>query len=227
MSVNDTKQTVQAPGQVPVCERVCESPACSTSEKLPAGVEMLAIQRDRRTGRYSRRERAEPELSVQDEVGQSLGAETRFASGNQNARRHGVRAFETTGATTLPPEMRRELETFQAGLETDQGGGDELTTIGVGYVRRLTELEGCLLLLAVDLQTRGLLTARGRVRSSYALLLQTIDRWDKLAHRLGMTRRTKRLPSLHEYLELGVDRHASDDDVHGATALKTTSDSEK
>jgi hypothetical protein len=200
MAVSDTKQKLEWLEGGPACEPVCESLPDSKSERSSAADEMLAVCRDVRTGRYAS---TAPGIGTGPdvEVPRALGFETRFQAGNQGGRRHGVRAFQTNGASTLPPDLRGQLDAFRAGLEDDQGGAAELTTIGSGYVRRLTQLEACLSLLIADLETRGLLTARGRVRNSYMLLLQSIDRWDKLAQRLGMTRRTKRLPSLQEYLE--------------------------
>jgi hypothetical protein len=115
--------------------------------------------------------------------------------GNQHARTSGVRAFELHGEAALPSELRDELAAFRAALMADQGGASELTAIRAGYVQRLSEVEACLRLLAEDLRTRGLMTKRGRVRSTYDKLLQTIDRWDRLAQRLGMERRTLQVSS--------------------------------
>lgn len=112
-----------------------------------------------------------------------------------------MRAFEQRGVAALPARMRTRLARFSSGLESDQGGASELTTVRRGYVRRLTELEGSIDLLAADLQQRGLMTARGRVRSTYTLLLQTIDRWDRIAQRLGLERRSHRVPTLDEVLD--------------------------
>jgi hypothetical protein len=124
----------------------------------------------------------------------------RFTAGNQDARRSGVRAFETRGAAALPAELRDAQAAFYSALEADQGGAGELTTIGAGYVRRLTELETICRLLGADLQARGLFTPRGRVRSTYGAFLQTIDRWDKLAQRLGLSRKARQVPTLAEVM---------------------------
>jgi hypothetical protein len=220
MRESDMKQKGEWPSDQSPCESVCESRSDSAWEQSTAAVETLAVRRDPRTGRYV--PITEASAPFQEETRRALGLETRFHTGNQGARQHGVRAFQMNGMATLPPDLRRALDAFHAGLEADQAGAEELTTIGMGYVRRLTELEGCLLLLAADLETRGLLTARGRVRNSYTLLLQTIDRWDKLAQRLGMTRRAKRLPSLQEYLAQRADRDNSN--RQAAAAVETAED---
>lgn len=137
----------------------------------------------------------------------------RFLPGNDAARTSGVRMFMDRGE--LPMELRPALDRFVAQVTTDQGGDAELTAIRGGYVRRLAELEGCLLLLTLDLQTRGLMTARGRVRNTYTLFLQTLDRWDKLAQRLGMGRVAKPAPTLAELIDAAgnADADAAEDDA--------------
>ena len=123
-----------------------------------------------------------------------------FAAGNVAARTTGIRAFKDRGAAALPPAFREELEAFRAGVEADRGGPSELTTIGAGHARRLTEIEAIVRLLAADLEVRGLLTQRGRVQSTCLALLQAVDRWDRLAQRLGLERRSKRVPTPDEVL---------------------------
>jgi hypothetical protein len=117
--------------------------------------------------------------------------------GNETALKHGLRRFEQRGA--VPDELRVTTEEFRDGLVADQGGADALTTVRAGYCRRLSEIETCVRLLQNDLVQRGLFTPRGRVRNTYSRLLETIDRWDRLAQRLGMERRSKQVPSPQEY----------------------------
>jgi hypothetical protein len=74
---------------------------------------------------------------------------------------------------------------------TDRGGTDQLTAIECGYVRRLGELETVARLLASDLAQRGLFTAKGRVRGTFSRWLETLDRWDRYAQRVGAERRAK------------------------------------
>lgn len=118
-------------------------------------------------------------------------------AGNEVALKHGMRRFEQRGE--LPPDLRVTTEEFRESLISDQGGAEELTAIRAGYVRRLTEVETCVRLLSNDLVQRGLFTPRGRVRNTYSRLLETIDRWDRLAQRLGLERKTRRVPTPHEY----------------------------
>jgi hypothetical protein len=124
----------------------------------------------------------------------------KFGTGNQFARRHGVAAYQAYGERALSPEFRAELADFRAGVEADQGGASELTTIGAGYVRRLVEVEGVLRLLMADFQQRGFLTHRGNVRSTYNAFMLAIDRWDRLAQRLGIDRRARPVPSLDQVM---------------------------
>ena len=55
-----------------------------------------------------------------------------------------------------------------------------------------------LTLLADDLNRRGLLTSRGRMRSTYQAYMLAVDRWDRLAQRLGVERRQRAVNSFHE-----------------------------
>jgi hypothetical protein len=117
--------------------------------------------------------------------------------GNQLRRTHGVRAFETTGR--LPDVVRHTVDEFREAVIQDRGGASELSTLEAAYVRRLAEVETVARLLAADLATRGLMSARGRVRSTFSRWLECLDRWDKLAQRVGTERRARAV-SLRDYL---------------------------
>ena len=114
-----------------------------------------------------------------------------FLRGNQAAHRNGVRAFEDRGNVALPVELREQVTAFREALEADQGGTGELTTLGAGYVRRLAEIEALCGLLGADLMTRGFFTERGHVRSTFNAFLLAVDRWDRLAQRIGVGRKAK------------------------------------
>ena len=96
-----------------------------------------------------------------------------------------------------------DLAGFRAALESDHGGADTLTTIRAGYVRRLTEVEGLCRLLGSDLVTRGIFTAKGRVRNTFGAFVTAVEKWDRLAQRLGLERRTRDLNdmSITDYLK--------------------------
>lgn len=119
--------------------------------------------------------------------------------GNQTARKHGVRAFETRGAAVLPSDLRQSVDEFRAQVIADRGSTDQLTAVEGGYIRRLGELETVARLLGSDLAQRGLFTPRGRVRGTFNRWLETLDRWDRYAQRVGTERRAKSV-SLIDYL---------------------------
>ena len=116
------------------------------------------------------------------------------------AWKNGVRQFEQHGEKVLPPDLRQSVDAFREAVISDRGGVDNLTAIEGGYVRRLGELETVARLLASDLAARGLFTPKGRVRNTFSRWLETLDRWDKFATRVGTERRAKRVASLTEYL---------------------------
>jgi hypothetical protein len=117
--------------------------------------------------------------------------------GNQTRRLHGVRAFETTGR--LPDVLRQTVEEFRQAVITDRGGSSELSTLEAAYIRRLSEVETVARLLAADLASRGLTTPRGRVRGTFSRWLECLDRWDRLAQRVGTDRRSRAV-TLRDYL---------------------------
>lgn len=138
---------------------------------------------------------------------------TRCASGhvlvgNQTARKHGVRQFEQHGEKVLPPDLRATVDEFRTQLISDRGGVETLTAIEGGYIRRLVELETVSRLLASDLVQRGLQTKTGRIRGVYMKWLETLDRWDRFAQRVGVERRAKRVATLQDFL--AGDSHAQD-----------------
>ena len=106
--------------------------------------------------------------------------------GNQAARTHGAYAFENRGPAALPADLRVSVDEFRAQVIRDRGGVDGLTAIEGGYIRRLGELETVVRLLASDLATRGLFTPRGQVRGTFSRWLESLDRWDKYAQRIGV-----------------------------------------
>lgn len=127
--------------------------------------------------------------------------------GNQARRLHGVRAFETAGR--LPDVIRQTVDDFREAVIADRGGAAELSTLEAAYIRRLTEVETVARLLAADLATRGLTSARGRVRSTFSRWLECLDRWDRLAQRVGTDRRARAV-SLRDYLAHAADTPPGD-----------------
>jgi hypothetical protein len=200
-NVNKNGEIRDAEGAVcePVCELAAESePGAvappvdrSASNAGPEGPQPRSVWEEGRdaVGRFA--------------PGNVLGAATRFQPGNQDRRDHGVRGLEVRlrAGGELPAELLVEMTAFRENVIADRGGPSELSEIERGFIQRLVELETFCRLLAGNIQARGIVTRAGRVRTAYTLFLSTIDRWDRVAGRLGMARRAKRVPTLHEYLD--------------------------
>jgi len=135
-----------------------------------------------------------------------------FVRSNSARRIHGVRAFETKGEMSLPPDVRMTIAEFKAQVVTDRGGSEELSAIETARIGHLAEVETTLRLLASDLAVRGLTTAKGRVRSTFTKWLEALDRWERLASHIGDGRRARTVPSLSAYLAQA--RTAADDGSH-------------
>ena len=120
----------------------------------------------------------------------------------------GNRLAVTSGiyAVQKPAGVVEDVEELKAAIVTDLGGESELTTLERAYVGHLGDVEVTLQLLMQDIEARGLLTPVGGVRRVYDQLLSGIDRWDKLAQRLGLKRRTKRVPTIDEYVRQKAPR---------------------
>lgn len=118
----------------------------------------------------------------------------KFAARNQAARQHG------TFAVHQPPALLEVVDGFETGLLSDLGGESVLSTLERSCVANLRALKMTLMLLAADIETRGLVTPHGGVRRSYAAFLAGVDRFDRLSQRLGMKRRTRKVPSAYELL---------------------------
>jgi hypothetical protein len=138
--------------------------------------------------------------------GTRIGQRTRFTADNDVNREHGIRAYQTRGVAALPPELRETVERFQADIESDLGGTDNLTAIERGYVGKLAGLEGLIGLLLIDVRERGIFTVRGRMRGSYPALLNALDRWDRFASRLGTARRARQVDIAAEFAKLYAAR---------------------
>lgn len=103
----------------------------------------------------------------------------------------------TTGLhrAVQPPDVRAEAEAFAAGIIADKGGEAELSTLERGYVGNLATVATLLRLLTDDISARGLFTRGGSPRRSYTAFLAGIDRYDRLAQRIGTKRQARQLRS--------------------------------
>jgi hypothetical protein len=150
-------------------------------------------------------------------TGHALGADRcatcgSALAGNRLAHKHG--AFGRADRPELA-SMRLSAETWTADVRASQGG-IELAPVRDGAIVNLGSLEFLKRLLIEDLQTNGLHTRskKGgppRVRSSFALLLQVLDRWSRYAVLLGLdARRSDVIQSPREWLEGLPDRQSND-----------------
>lgn len=113
----------------------------------------------------------------------------------------------------LPMEVQEELAKFREGVIADLGGEEELSTIKSQYVLRLAQLDTIINLVVLDLNTRGLLTVKGKVRSTVEAFFKAVDRYDKLSQRLGLERTTKNVGAIEQWLKDKKAREATAIDV--------------
>jgi hypothetical protein len=138
----------------------------------------------------------------------SMCSRGHWQAGNAGAKKHGLYSFQAHGAGALPPEVRTTIADFRAGVTADRGGASELTTIATSRIGHLAEVETTLRLLASDLARNGLTTKRGRVRTLFGQWLAALDRWERLAEKVGDGRAARRVPDLATYLREASARQA-------------------
>ena len=109
----------------------------------------------------------------------------RFAPGNQRHRGLGLRAQHQ------PPEVRMSAEELMAGITSDRGGADELSTLERSYIRKLGDVEICIRLLTSNIAQYGLFTPGGKVRDVYDKLLAGLATFDRYGQRIGPGRNAK------------------------------------
>ncbi len=124
-----------------------------------------------------------------------------FAPGNQAARTLGLRA------TQQPVELRMTADELMSGIVSDRGGEANLSTLERSYVRKIADVEIVIRLLTSNIASHGLFTNGGRVRDTYDKLLAGLDRFDRLAQRIGLERRAKSVGGLQAAIDAheGVD----------------------
>lgn len=130
-----------------------------------------------------------------------------FVAGNQARRTHGAYSFRDRGETSLPHDMRMSITDFRTAVTNDRGGPAELSAIEAARIGHLAEVETTLRLLVHDLASRGLMTAKGRVRSTFSKWLEALDRWERLAGHIGDGRRARTVPSLSAYLAQAAEEN--------------------
>jgi hypothetical protein len=142
---------------------------------------------------YKGADSAVPDIVPDNDKSQSSGRDHRgrWAAENDGALRHGARRYELRGV--LPDEVQTAVDAWSHQLTSDRGGTSEMGAIESAYCRRLTQLEGALDLLGRDLHQHGVMTPRGRPRAAYKCFLETLATFDRLAQRLGLDRKAKRV----------------------------------
>jgi hypothetical protein len=117
-----------------------------------------------------------------------------FLRANQVARRTGIYARQQ------PADLRLSADDLMAGIVSDLGGTDELSTLQTAYVRKLADIEITIRLLTSDIAAHGLLTPGGRVRDVYDKLLAGLGVFDRYAQRIGLERRARKVGNIAEQL---------------------------
>ena len=142
-------------------------------------------ENDRARDTSSRAHQAEPSKARRKDRDES----GRFIAKNEASLKHGLYRHEQ------PADLVESVDAFKANVVTDLGGEAEMSELEKSYVDKLGFLEVASRLLVSDLGRNGVILPGGRrPRESLDKLLSVIDRWDRLAQRLGMGRKTKPLP---------------------------------
>jgi hypothetical protein len=123
-----------------------------------------------------------------------------FIPGNEANLRHGLRRYQASGV--LPADLKVDVDTFRDQLVADQGGLDDLTAVRAGLCRLLVDAEVGRRLLMVEVVKRGIDSKPGR--AAYDRLLNTIDRWLRVAQALGVERRAKHVDPI-EAVRIAVE----------------------
>ncbi len=80
----------------------------------------------------------------------------------------------------------------------DRGGDSELSTLECSYIRKLADTEIVIRLLTSDIARRGLFRPSGAVRDVHDKLMTALATFDRLAQRIGLARRPRRVNILDQ-----------------------------
>ena len=132
-----------------------------------------------------------------------------FAPGNTASLIHGARSPRVANASLDGQELlRASLQLTAAGIVADLGGTAELTHVRRELVTRFTETSAIASYLSENILANGVLTTKGKTRAAVSTYLQVVDRLHRLAHAIGLDRRTKPTSTLDAFL---AQREASRD----------------
>jgi hypothetical protein len=118
--------------------------------------------------------------------------DTRFKAGNQAARTHGL--------------YSKQLQEDAAPWRTDQIAritadlGEDVSTLKAHAIDQVGTVLVILRFLGENLMAGGPLTGKGRQRAATTAYLQTLDRYMRLVHTLGLERRQKPVATLEDVL---------------------------
>ncbi len=85
-------------------------------------------------------------------------------------------------------------------METDLGGSSAISRIQRDLVGRYVETSTLADWLGGNLVAQGVLTPKGRSRAALSAYLQVLDRQHRLATALGLTRRSRAVPSARDIM---------------------------
>ena len=152
--------------------------------------------------------------AVEQKTGNHDPANGHFVLGNTAAEKkpkRGVPQIDPDRASGEQLKIRSDTDEWSSRLRRDQGGPD-MSAAREGATRKMYFLEFASEVLGRDLQENGFFTKRGRVRSTYPLLLQTLDRWRQYAALLGLNAREKAIDMTPEqWLQTPVTTDPTDE----------------
>ena len=159
-----------------VCEPVCETPTPPvTDTPLPIG-----------------------ELETS---GRGPGGRFVAGPGNRGNWRHGGRSkYVAAGETPEQIEALAAMAERKAQIETDLGGRENLSQLAADSVADYLRLRMVGEYLAENLMKQGPLTSKGRQRAALTAYLSVVDRTQRIATSLGLSRREKAVPTITDYL---------------------------
>lgn len=140
--------------------------------------------------------------AVQRLKGRGRRVDGTFGEGNTGALKHGMTSLQLLDH----PDIREWHQSRVSAICADLGGLGELSALQVGLVREVARLEVVVAALGDDLLEHGAITGKGATRAATNVWLAGLDRYARLAGQLGLQRRTRRVPSVAEFMQQAASR---------------------
>ncbi len=121
-------------------------------------------------------------------------------AGNQLRRTHGMYSFRDRGNAAISDDLRISADDMAARILADKGGIENCSTLLREYIQQTRNVRVVLDLLSRDMVENGLFTRSKRVRNVFQRWLETLDRFDRFATKVGLEREARQVPSLSAYL---------------------------